>query len=537
MSLRSSSFSILFTTTLLLAAPLAAQAPGIYALTGGTVHPVGSAVIEGGTVVIRGGLIEAVGRNIAVPADAVEVDVRGMHVYPGLFDAQTAMGLPEPAPRVSSFGSDPPAARSPASPEPTASFRAADAFKLATEALETRRATGVTTILVASNAGIFNGQSAILNLYGDDVPSMILKSPVTHQISFNPRSSWTYPDSLMGVNSYIRQTLLDAAQYEAATRIYSRDPSGRRRPSPDTNLEALAPVLRRELPVVFVADTETMIRRAHAIASESQLRWILSGGRQTYRMADEIRNWNVPVLVSVNFPQPPSSADQRNEEPLRVIRDRVLSVTAPAELARRNVPFALVSGKGKPADFIKGIRRAIDGGLSETAALRAVTLSPAEILGADRQIGSIDRGKIANLVVTDGPIFNRNSKVRHVYVDGREIRLPAEDKPAPSTAATTASPVDGGWNLTVRAPEGDVAIQVTFKLQGTELSGTYSGGAGSGDIRNGTVSDNRIQFDITTQTQAETFDWSFNGTISDNRIEGTVTTNLGQFQFTGSKTP
>lgn len=521
----------------LLAAPLAAQPPGVYTLTGGTVHPVGSSVIEGGTVVIRGGLIEAVGRNIPLPADAVEVDVSGMHVYPGLFDAQTAMGLPEPPRRVSSFDSESPTPRTPAPPEPTASFKAADAVKFAADSLEGRRNSGVTTILVASNAGIFNGQSAILNLYGDDVPAMVLRSPAAHQISFNPRSSWTYPDSLMGVISYIRQTLLDAQQYDVATRVYSRDPAGKRRPSPDTNLEALAPVLRREIPVVFTADTETMIRRAHAIATESRLRWILSGGRQTYRMADEIRNWNIPVLVSVNFPQPPTAADQRDEEPLRVIRDRVLSVTAPAELARRNVQFALVSGKGKPGDFMKGIRRAIDGGLSDTAALRAVTLTPAEIFGVDRQIGSIVSGKIANLVVTDGPIFERNSKVRHVFVDGREVRLPAEDKPAPSTTPAAGSPVEGSWSLTVRAPDGDVAIQVTFRLEGTELTGTYSGDAGSGDIRSGTVSENRIQFEITARTQAETFDWTFIGTIENERIDGTVTTNLGQFQFTGSKTP
>ncbi len=527
---------LLIIAAFLLAVPLVAQPPGVYAITGGTVHPVGGADIEGGTVIVRGGLIEAVGRNIPLPPDAVEVDVSGMHVYPGLFDAQTASGLPEPA-RRASFGDEAGTApRATPAPEPTATFRAAETTKLTGEMLDSRRKTGVTTILVASNAGIFNGQSAILNLYGDDIPAMVLKSPATQQISFNPRSSWTYPDSLMGVIAHIRQTMLDAAQYDAASRIYSRDPAGKRRPTPDVNLEALAPVLRGELPVVFIADSETMIRRSRTLAEESKLRWILSGGRNTYRMADEIRSWGVPVLLSVNFPKPPANADERTEEPLRVIRERVLSVTAPAELARRNVPFALVSGKAAPADFISGIRKAIDAGLSETAALRAVTLTPAEILGVDRQIGSIARGKIANLVVTDGPIFDRDSKIKHLYIDGREIRLPAETTASPATPAS-ASPIDGAWNLTVRAPDGDVSIQATLRLQGTELTGTYSGSAGSGDIRSGSFNENRLEFDITIQTQAEPSDWSFSGTVENATIRGTVRTNLGQFEFTGSRTP
>ena len=516
--------------------PLAAEAPGVYALRGGLVHPVGAADIEGGTVIIRDGLIEAVGKDIAIPPDAFEIDLSGMHIYPGLFDAQTSMGLPEPAARTSPWSDNPPAPRAQATPEPTATFSATDQAKLSAELIEARRSSGVTTVLISSNAGIFNGQSAILNLSGGEIPSMVLKAPATHQISFNPRSAWTYPDSLMGVVAYIRQSLIDAKHHETASAIYRRDPSGKQRPSPDADLDAIAPMLRKEIPAVFIADSETLIRRSRAIAEEAGLRWILSGGRQSYRMADEIRSWNVPVLLSVNFPQPPRSAEDREAEPLRVIRDRALSVTAPAELARRNIPFALVSGKAKPADFIRGIRKAIDGGLAETAALRAVTLTPAEILGVDRQIGSISRGKIANIVVTDRPIFDRESKVRRIFVDGREIRIPADEKPA-ETAAAVPSPVDGSWNVTVRAPTGEMAMQVTLRVQGSDVSGTYSGDAGSGDIRNGSISGNSVQFEITTQSQAETFDWVFNGTVTGTTIEGTVTTNLGNFPFSGSKTP
>src|SRR5688500_9439990 len=155
----------------------------------------------------------------------------------------------------------------------------------------------------------------------------------------------------MVVISFVRQTLLDAQQNELATGIYARNPAGKERPVPTPDLEALRPALRRELPVVFVANDELMIRRAAEIAREFNLRWIVSGARQSYRMGDWFKQTGTPVLLSVDFPKPP--AVRREDQPMRIIRDRVLGPTAAVELEKRGVRYALVSGSAaSPATFI-----------------------------------------------------------------------------------------------------------------------------------------------------------------------------------------
>ncbi|HET8774968.1 MAG TPA: amidohydrolase family protein [Thermoanaerobaculia bacterium] len=503
-----------------------ADAPGVYAVTGGTVHPVSGAPVANGTVVIRNGLIEAVGANVAIPADATVIDAAGSHVYPGLIDAQTSLGFATPSSRRG-----PGAERTERPEDPTPDFLAIRNVKLSDEDADARRAIGVTTIVTAPSNGIFNGQSAVVNLGSGPIESRVIKSPAALQISFNTRPTWTYPDSLMGVMSFLRQTFLDAQQHVAATAIYARSPSGLARPQENPGLDALRPVLNRELPVVFVADSDLMVRRAMTLAREWNVQYVLSGVRQGYAMPAELKG--VPVLVSVKWPAAPADKDDREEQPLRVIRDRQLAPTTPAVLAKNGVAFALVSGAGKTGDFLPGIRKAIENGLSAEDALRATTLAPAKIFGIDRQLGTLERGKIANLVVSDKPLFEKEAKVKRVFVDGREIRLPAEDK---KEGASAASAIDGTWSLTVRSPQGNVAIQGTLRAEDGRVTGTFSGDRGSGEIRNGTLDGTGFEFTISANApDAEASDWVFRGTLDGDSMSGTVATTLGNFEFTGSR--
>lgn len=525
---------------LLFVATAQADAPRVYAITGGTVHPVSGPEITDGVVIVRDGLIESVGANVAIPPDATTIDVKGGHVYPGLIDAQTSLGFPAPTPRRRGGPAQQaqrPAQQPPTLPETSPAFLGIREVKLSDDDVEAKRATGVTTILSAPSFGIFNGQSVILNLGEGETGSRVVRDGVAQQVSFNPRPAWTFPDSLMGVIAYIKQTLLDAQQYSGARTIYDRNPAGYRRPEDNAALQALAPVLRREVPVVFMADSDHMMRRAGAIAREFNLRYILSGARQGYRMADELRAANVPVLVSVKWAVPPANKEDRDEQPLRIIRDRQLSPTTPAVFAKSGVVFALVSGAGKMSDFIPGIRKAIDNGLSTDDALRAVTISPARIFGIDRQLGSLEKGKIANVVITDKPIFTKEMKVKRVFIDGREVKMPTEEERArrSAAAADSASPVDGTWNLVVRTPQGDSNITATLHAENGVITGTFSGDRGSGDIRSGSLDGTTIEFTITVRAQAETNDWVFHGTLKDSTMDGTVSTTMGTFPFTGSK--
>lgn len=511
---------VLFFPSLTLAEP-----PGIYALTGGRIHPVSSPVIENGTVIIRDGLIEAVGASVDVPADAMVIELEGLNVYPGLFDAQTTFAIPAAA--------SPAAATSPSPADPTASTEALKLLRITPELLDAKRATGVTTILVAPREGNFNGLSAILNL-GDGSPeSLVLRAPASTQIAFNTKSWGNFPDSLMGAIYHARQTLLDAKWLIEADAIYARDPRGRRRPERSADLEALAPALRREIPVVFLADDQVRIRRAADIAKELDVRWVVSGATEAWEMADFLASSGAPVLVSVNYPRKPGiNADDQS---LRQIRDRVLSPTGAAELARRNATFALVSGADlSPGGFIDGIRKTIRAGLAEDAALRAVTLTPARIFGVDRQIGSLERGKIANVLVTEKKFWENGARVRHLFVDGRAIRLPKEKAPAEDDASEPAS---GTWSLTLRMPDGEVFLQVVLAVEGDRLTGSFSGGPGSGSIQEGSVQGSSVSFSITAEASpgAETSDWRFSGTIEGSSMSGQVTNSLGTFEFSGRK--
>jgi imidazolonepropionase-like amidohydrolase len=527
----------LFVMTVALSAVLRADAPGVYAITGGTVHPVAGAEIPDGIVVIRNGLIESVGANIAVPPDATVVDARGMHVYPGLIDAQTSLGFPALRVTTGRRGAPRAAQRDETSPpEPTAATLAARSIVLADDDVDARRSAGITTILAAPAAGIFNGQSVILNLGQGSIDSRVIRSPAALQISFNTRPSLTFPDSLMGVMAFIRQSFLDAQQADAAGAMYRRNPAGYVRPQTSAASEALLPALHRDLPVVFIAESETMMRRAEALAREFNLRLIVSGGRQAYRMADALKAAATPVLLSVNFPAPPTRREDREEQPLRIIRDRQLAPTGAAALARMQVPFALVSGNAKsPADFLKGIRRTIAGGLSADDALRAVTLTPARIFGVDRQLGSLEPGKIANVVISDKPIFDERAEVKHVYVDGRPYRVTAPVAAKDAAAGGDGSAVNGSWQVTVRASGGDVALHLDLGAEDGKVTGTYSGDRGSGDIENGTLAGNVIELKIAIRVEAETTDWLFHGTVTGNSMQGTVSTTSGTFQFSGSR--
>lgn len=505
----------------LLAATAGADAPGVYAITGGTLHPVSGPAISNGTLVIRQGLVEAVGANVSIPLDAAVIDVKGAHVYPGLIDAHTSLGFTVPK------STDKAA-------EPAPDTLAIRTVKVSEDDADARRATGVTTIVTAPSSGIFNGQSVMLNLGAGAAEANAIRSPVALQVAFNTRPTWTYPDSLMGVIAFLRQNFLDAQQHAAARDLYERAPAGLRRPQDNPALEALRPVLRRELPVVFIADSAEMMRRAQALARELNVRYVLSGARQGYAMAGELKD--VPVLVSVKWPVAPADKDDREDQPLRVIRERQLMPTTPAVLARNGVTFALVSGAGKTADFIPGIRKAVENGLSADDALRATTLAPARIFGVDRQLGSLERGKIANVVISDKPLFEKEAKVTRVFVDGREVRLPKDEKKSDAAASADGAPIDGTWALTVRAPQGSVSIQVTLTAEGGQLTGTFSGDRGSGDIRGGTVDGNAFAFTITANAEgAESTDWAFRGTLSGETMSGTVSTTLGSFEFSGSK--
>src|SRR5207249_4914899 len=200
------------------------------------------------------------------------------------------------------------------------------------------------------------------------------------------------------------------------------------------------------MPVVMQADREREIERVLDLAKEYNLQMIVNGGLEADRLAARLKAANVPVLLSLNFPKRTAAASPEAEpEPLRILRERVEAPKTAGRLAAAGVRFAFQSGgMASIADYLTNVTKAIDNGLSRDDALRAMTIRPAEILGVASQLGSIETGKIANLTITRGDIFDKNRRIAYVFIDGRPVDL----KPSGEPSARGAN-ASGTWSLTV----------------------------------------------------------------------------------------
>ena len=507
-----------------------------YAITNARIVPVTGPTIERGTVVIRDGLIAAVGANVSAPADSRIIDGNGLTVYPGLFDSNTSLGIPQPSPSPTAtpggggFGGQRPQgspltalnSSQPAGLQPE--VLAEDFIKPGGEQIEAARQLGITTALSAPRQGIWMGQSALINLAGETTQEMIVSSPVALHVGFTPLRTGVYPNSLMGVFAVLRQMMLDAQRYREAQQIYARAPRGMKRPDPDRALAALLPALDGALPVIMYADTEREITRALDLAEEFKLRAIIAGGLESGKVAERLRERNVPVLLSLNFPRrTTASMPEADPEPLRVLRERVEAQKTASKLATARVKFAFQSGAmTNTADFYPNISRAIENGLSRENALRALTISAAEILGVNDRLGSIEVGKIGNLTVTRGELFTRNPSFAYVFIDGR----PADLKPATAPAAdgTAAPTATGTWALSVNTGSADLAMTLVLQQEGDRLRGSIQGALGTGEISNaslGTGGDFRFTVPVTLEGQ--TTEATFTGKLTGNVMQGSVT--------------
>ncbi len=419
-----------------------------YAITNARIVPVAGADIPRGTIVIRDGLIVSAGANVTAPTDARVIDGTGLTVYPGFIDANTSLGMPAQTPRPAGGGGGggglavllaqaqaTPAVSAPNSTQPPGlqpELTAADLLRPGGDQIDAARNAGLTTALTVPREGIFVGQSALVNLAGDSPQAMIVRSPVALHIQFTPLRIGAYPNSLLGVFAAIRQMFLDAQRFREVNTIYARSPRGVRRPELDKSLQALLPALAGQMPVVMYADREREIERALDLAQEFNLKAIIAGGAESWKLTDRLAAAKVPVLLSLNFPRRTTaqSADA-DPDPLRLLRERADAPKTAGRLAAAGVRFAFQSGgMTNMADYLTNVGRSVENGLARDEAIRAMTLRAAEILSADNQLGTIEPGKIANLTVVRGDLFDRNRRITHVFIDGRRsISGPRRPRP------------------------------------------------------------------------------------------------------------
>jgi len=431
-----------------------AEAPQAVAIRNAKIVTVSGPVISKGTVVIRHGLIEAVGDNVTVPADAWVVEGEGLTVYPGLIDSLSTVGMsgvaqivagttgrgggraPTPVTATAAVAAAGPAerARGPEDrPATTSWLVAADELQANDRRIESVRSAGFTTVVSFPTRGIFGGQGSVIDLLsGEKAGEMVLVPSVGQYISLSRGGGFGggFPSALMGYLSYIRQIYLDAAHYKLVKDAYAKDPRGMQRPEYDRALEGVLESKRILLPANRLVEIDRMSR----FAAELKQPAILYGVREAYRpeAADLLKKTGSAVLVSMRWPEAQRDANPDDVDSFRTLETRDKSASAPAMLKKSGVKFALYSdGLDQPRDLQRAVKKAIDAGLSREDAVRALTLSAAEIYQVQDRVGSIEKGKIGNLLVTRGDIFDDRTKVEMIFVDGRKY-TPAADVAVPA---------------------------------------------------------------------------------------------------------
>jgi hypothetical protein len=439
---RASLIFVLTCVTLTFLGALAAHGEGgeprYFAITNARIIPVSSPAIDSGTVVIAKGLIQAVGTSVTIPPEAWVIDGKGLTVYPGLIDAGTDLGLPKSEDGASAAHgrrSAPPPGEIAAGPEDrpgaTPWRMAADELKIDDKRIATWRNGGFTSALTLPEGGIFPGQGSIINLAGERTGDFVVRPGAAVQISFKPIGGFfSFPGSLMGTIAYVRQVFMDANWFAQAQPVYDTNFTKFERLSYDRTERVINQTLRSREIVLLPANTPVQILRALGLADEWKIPAVLLGGQQAYAVTDVLALKRIPVLVSLKWPERPKDADPEGEETLRELRIRDLAPSAPGALAKAGVKFAFYSdGLAAPKDIFKNLRKALDAGLTTDAALRAFTLDAADILGVRDRLGSIEPGKIANVIITDGEIFHEKTKVKQVFVDGRWFEIHEEAPP------------------------------------------------------------------------------------------------------------
>jgi len=399
----------------------AGSGSGFYAIRNARIVTVSGADIESGTVVIRNGKIESVGAGIEAPAGAEAIDARGLTIYPGMIDAGTALGLVE-------VGSGAPGTVDTTEiGELNPNAQAIIAINPHSAHVNVTRVNGVTSVLTMPRGGVISGQAALINLDGATPREMAVVASAALVINF-PRATTTTFDALFNPQAVnlneamaardrqleqLRNLLRDAEAYGGAQDAYARDQK-LPRPAQSVVLASLVPFVRGERPVIMGANRESEIRAAIRFADEMHLRPIILGGNEAGQAAALLKERNVPVILTGVLDLPSREDDYYDS----------LYETA-ARLQRAGVRFCISTGNTgsnvRDLPYHAGMAAAF--GLPRAEALKAVTLYPAQIMNVADRLGSIEPGKTANLVITDGDLLEARTRVRYLFINGRQLPL------------------------------------------------------------------------------------------------------------------
>jgi imidazolonepropionase-like amidohydrolase len=429
--------------------------PSVYALENARIVTGPGNVINNGTLIIRDGIIESAGTGIRPPADAWLIDMKGKSIYPGFIDMWSEMAFPD---------HETPGGAIHWNPLVRSWFDVASEYRPDEEKIKKLRSQGFVLANAVPPSGIFRGKTALVNLGGGNKNMIVIKSSVAQSVSFDRArgQGGAYPTSLMGTISLIRQAFHDVDWYSRAHSAYLADPAGLDRPEMNFALESLLDAGTGRQPVFFDTSDEIDLIRALSIASEFELNLWVKGSGYEYRRLQVIKDAGIPVIIPLDFPEVP---DIENPEKamgisLEALRHWDFAPENPGRLQFAGVRMALTaSGSVNKTPFIDQLRIAVERGLEQDAALAALTVTPAELLGVEKQYGTIEKGKVASFIVTNGNLFSKSTRIEEVWIDGVKFETEKPEKEG----------IRGKWKI-ASADMGGLIIEIDGN--GSRLKGT-----------------------------------------------------------------
>lgn len=533
--------SLLLAALATLAGPAAAQTgierPRDYALTNVRIVVAPGRVIERGTLVVRDGRIAAVGTDAQIPAGVISIDLPGRTVYPGLIDAASSIGVPRVVPEGGGGrggggrGAAPEESGPP--PEVNPARAAADVWAPTAENLQALRAAGITAVGLVFEGGLFPGRVSAVTTRDASPRAVVLRTPVAQQVEFGRRRTG-YPGTYIGALAYIEQSFLDTQHDLLVQQAAARNPATAPRPVYDPEHRALQDAATGAMPAWVQASTRREIERHIEVARKAGLpNFLILGAQEGYQDPSALKALGKPVIVSLAFPSPgaitgrawelhvaPASGEdeagaEKDSTAARQVRGNA------AALVAAGVPIALASrGVASPAEFRARTLALVEAGLAPDEALRALTVTAAQVLGIEAMAGTLETGKLANLVIVEGDLFSKDGKIQHVFVEGERYDIPAQPAGGRGGLAGGAGGASaaGEWTGEFEGPNGMMQFSLVLESSGASLSGTMttemgpvalSGEQNGADVTlRGTAAPpgmNAIQITITGQVTGDEF--------------------------------
>jgi imidazolonepropionase-like amidohydrolase len=522
----------------------------VYAITNVTVVQAPGRKVDGGTVVIRNGLIQAVGKGIAIPPEATVLKGDSLYVYAGFIDGLSRIGVDKSKDENRDRPKDPgnpPADRAGITPQ----VDVRNYISPTDRAIEDFRNVGFTAAQVVPFGGMLPGSGAIVLLGGKSMDDRVIasKSGLYSEFTFAERM---YPATLLGFMSKWRDLYRQAAQEKSYETLYAANRSGLERPVTDRVSEAFYPVIDKQMPVLFKTETALEVHRALTLQKDLGFNLTLGGIKQGWDVTDKLKAAKVKPFLSLELPEDKKKDEKSKEEPKGMTtaeRDALekrkkesiqLYTGQAAAFQKAGLPFGFSTLGVKPGDVQANLRRIIAAGLTEDQALAALTTAPAQLLGLSDRLGTIDPGKVANLVISRKPYFDSKAKVRHVFVDGVLYTIEQKEEKKPAAGQAISADALGGWSYTAETPQQVTQGTITLNRSNDAFSGTITGTVPDKtyELKDIVLEGNNLSFYYTVEYAGEVIKIEVSVKIDGKTFEGTmIAGKFGSFPIKGNKTP